>query len=221
MSIESINPATGEIIETFTPYTTEQVNAALDEAQQAFRQWRSTTFAERGALMTRVATYLRANKAELARVATLEMGKVIAEAEAEVEKCAWNCEFYAEHAEAFLADEPVATNAASSYIAYRPLGVVLAVMPWNFPFWQVIRFAAPALMAGNAGVLKHSSNVPQCALALEQLFRDAGFGDGFQTLLVGGSEVRKLVEDKRIVAATLTGSDAAGRSLATACGAQL
>src|SRR5579871_1010930 len=216
MSIESINPATGEIIETFTPYTTEQVNAALDEAQQAFRQWRSTTFAERGALMTRVATYLRANKAELARVATLEMGKVIAEAEAEVEKCAWNCEFYAEHAEAFLADEPVATNAASSYIAYRPLGVVLAVMPWNFPYWQVIRFAAPALMAGNAGILKHASNVPQSALFLDSLFERGGFPVGsFRTLLISSPAVEAVLGDPRVKAVTLTGSEPAGRSVAS------
>jgi succinate-semialdehyde dehydrogenase/glutarate-semialdehyde dehydrogenase len=219
MSIESINPATGEIIETFTPYTTEQVNAALDEAQQAFRQWRSTTFAERGALMTRVATYLRANKAELARVATLEMGKVIAEAEAEVEKCAWNCEFYAEHAEAFLADEPVATNAASSYIAYRPLGVVLAVMPWNFPYWQVIRFAAPALMAGNAAVLKHASNVSRCALEIERVFKECGAPAGlFRTILVPGSAVADIIADPRIAAVTLTGSEPAGVSVASASG---
>src|SRR5205823_4778549 len=152
MSIQSINPATEEVIETFEPYTTAQVNEALEQAHTAFLGWRETTFAERGTILHRVATYLREHKVELARLATLEMGKPIIESEAEVEKCAWNCDFYADNAEKYLTDEQVATNATESYISFLPLGVILALMPWNFPYWQVFRFAAPALMAGNTTV---------------------------------------------------------------------
>ena len=219
MSIQSINPATEEVIETFEPYTTAQVNLALEEAHNAFLSWRETTFAERGAVLHRVATYLREHKAELARLATLEMGKPIVESEAEVEKCAWNCDFYADNAEKFLADERIATNARESYVSFLPLGVVLALMPWNFPYWQVFRFAAPALMAGNTIVLKHASNVSLTALRMERIFQDCGLPEGaFRTVLVPGAETRRIIEDPRIAAVTLTGSDAAGVSVASTSG---
>ena len=219
MSIQSINPATEEVIETFEPHTTAQVNQALDEAHNAFLSWRETTFAERGAALHRIATYLREHKAELARLATLEMGKPIVESEAEVEKCAWNCDFYADNAEKFLADERIATNARESYISFLPLGVVLALMPWNFPYWQVFRFAAPALMAGNTILLKHASNVSLTALRMERIFQDCGLPEGaFRTVLVPGAETRRIIEDPRIAAVTLTGSDAAGVSVASTSG---
>ncbi|HLH62787.1 MAG TPA: NAD-dependent succinate-semialdehyde dehydrogenase [Ktedonobacteraceae bacterium] len=219
MSIQSINPATGEVIETFEPYTEAQINEALDQARNAFRQWRETSSAERSALFRRIASHLRDHKAELARIATLEMGKPIVEAEAEVEKCAWNCEYYAENAEKFLADQHIATNATDSYVSFQPLGVVLALMPWNFPYWQVFRFAAPALMAGNTSVLKHASNVSRCALEIEKMFVESGFPQGvFRTVLVPGAETDKLITDPRIAAVTLTGSDAAGVAVASTSG---
>jgi acyl-CoA reductase-like NAD-dependent aldehyde dehydrogenase len=219
MSIVSINPATEEVIETFEPFDAAQIDQTLDAAYSAFRQWRMTTFAERGAVIRRAAAILRAQKAELARVATAEMGKPIVEAEAEVEKCAWGCEFYAEHAERFMADEPVQTNATTSYVAYDPLGVILAIMPWNFPFWQVIRFAAPALMAGNVAVLKHASNVTRVALEIERVFREAGVPEGaFRTLLITSAQAQDLIADSRVAAVTLTGSDVAGVAVATASG---
>ncbi|WIG57850.1 MAG: succinate-semialdehyde dehydrogenase [Ktedonobacterales bacterium] len=219
MAIESINPATGEMIEKFHTFSESEISNALDQARGAFRSWRQTSFGERGAALRRVAAYLREHKTQLARFATLEMGKTILESEAEVEKCAWNCEFYADNAEGFLADEPVATNAAQSYVSYLPLGVVLAVMPWNFPYWQVFRFAAPALMAGNTAVLKHASNVSRAALEIERVFRECGLPEGaFRTVLVPGSQVDKLIADHRIAAVTLTGSDPAGVSVASAAG---
>src|SRR5579883_268675 len=219
MSIQSINPANEEVLATFEPYSAAQIDEALGQARAAFKDWRETTFAERGALFHRIASYLREHKTELARIATLEMGKPIAESEAEVEKCAWNCDFYADNAEKFLADEPVATNASESYVAFRPLGVVLALMPWNFPYWQVFRFAAPALMAGNTTVLKHASNVSLCALEIEKIFRACGAPEGvFKTVLVPGAETAKLIEDPRIAAITLTGSDVAGASVAATSG---
>lgn len=219
MRIESINPATGEVIETFEPFTSTQIDETLTRAHAAYRQWRTTPFAGRSALMRRVAELLRAQKAELGRIATIEMGKTITEAQAEVEKCAWNCDYYAEHAEAFLSPEPVETNAAESYVEFTPIGVVLAIMPWNFPYWQVIRFAAPALMAGNAAVLKHASNVSRCALEIERIFREAGAPDGlFSTILVPGAEVEQIIADPRIAAVTLTGSTPAGMQVAAAAG---
>src|SRR6266571_8103229 len=219
MSIQSINPATEEIIETFEPYSATQVNQALEQARKAFLGWRETTFAERGTILHRVATYLREHKVELARLATLEMGKPIIESEAEVEKCAWNCDFFADNAEKFLADERVTTNAAESYVSFLPLGVILALMPWNFPYWQVFRFAAPALMAGNTIILKHASNVSLTALKIERIFRECSLPEGaFRTVLVPGSETRSLIEDNRIAAVTLTGSDAAGVAVASASG---
>jgi acyl-CoA reductase-like NAD-dependent aldehyde dehydrogenase len=219
MSIQTINPATGEVIKTFEAFNEEQIDEALGQARETFLSWRNTTFAERGALFHRLAAYLRDHQAELARTATIEMGKPIVEAEAEVEKCAWNCDFYADNAEKFLADEHVTSNATESYISYQPLGVVLALMPWNYPFWQVMRFAAPGMMAGNTAVLKHASNVSMTALELEHIFKECGFPEGaFRTVLVPGAETGKLIADPRIAAVTLTGSDIAGMSVAAASG---
>ena len=222
MSIQTINPTTEEIIETFEPYTPTQVDEALSQAHQAFKQWRETSFAERRTHLHRVASYLRENKARYAQIITLEMGKPITEAEAEIEKCAWNCEYYADNAERILANESVSTNATESYVSFLPLGVVLAVMPWNYPFWQVFRFAAPALMAGNTAILKHASNVSQAALAIERVFQEAGLPQGiFRTVLVPGAETKHLIADPRIAAITLTGSDPAGVSVASASGQAL
>jgi acyl-CoA reductase-like NAD-dependent aldehyde dehydrogenase len=219
MSIQSINPTTEEVLRTFEPYSAEQINEVLEQARNAFLNWRETTFAERATYLRRVAAYLRSNKAELARIATLEMGKPIVEAEAEVEKCAWNCDFYAENAEKFLADEPVATNAKESYVSFQPLGVILALMPWNFPYWQVLRFAAPALMAGNTAVLKHASNVSMVALEIEHIFRECGLPEGvFRTVLIPGARTDTLITDPRIAAVTLTGSDLAGVAVASTSG---
>lgn len=219
MPIQSINPATEEILNTFEPFSEAQIDQALTEARTAFLSWRDTSFAERCELFHQLANYLRDRKEHLGRLATLEMGKPIAEAIAEVEKCAWNCDFYADNAEKFLADEPIATTATSSYVEYQPLGVVLALMPWNYPYWQVIRFAAPALMAGNTAVLKHASNVSMCALEIEHVFKACGFPQGvFRTMLVPGAETGRLIADKRIAAVTLTGSDIAGVAVASASG---
>lgn len=222
MGIQSINPASGEVLETFEVYSQEQIEEALDQAHRAFLHWRTTTFAQRGEHLRRVARYLREHKTELGRLAVLEMGKSLVEAEAEMEKCAWGCDFYAENAERFLADEHVATNATDSYIAYRPLGVVLALMPWNYPFWQVFRFAAPALMAGNTAVLKHASNVSRCALEIERVIRECGLPEGvFRTVLVPGSETARLINDRRVAAVTLTGSEGAGIAVASTSGSVL
>src|SRR4051812_46665477 len=176
--IVAVNPATEEVIASFDAFGPDEVEMALAEAHEAFLQWRTRPIAERAIPMRRLAGLLRERAERYARLATLEMGKPIVEAKAEIEKCAWACEHYADRGAAYLADEVIASNARRSLVAFQPLGVVLAVMPWNFPFWQVIRFAAPALMAGNAGLLKHASNVPQCALAIEEVIRDAGFPEG-------------------------------------------
>ena len=222
MPIASVNPATGETLRTFDAHSPAEVERRVSRAAGLFPGWRATSFAERAARMTRAAELLEARKADWGRTMTLEMGKPIGAAIAEAEKCAWVCRYYAEHAERFLADEPVATDASRSFVRYEPLGPVLAVMPWNFPFWQVFRFAAPALMAGNVGLLKHASNVPGCALAIEEIFRDAGFPDGaFQALLVGSDRVAPLIDDPRIAAVTLTGSEGAGVSVGRAAGAQI
>ena len=220
--MESINPATGERVERFAPWDDATLERALAEASAAASVWQATSFAERAQMLRAAAAELRANAAHYAGLITLEMGKLAREARAEIEKCATGCEFYAEHAEAFLRDEEVASDAGRSYVAYQPLGTVLAIMPWNFPFWQVFRFAAPALMAGNTAVLKHASNVPQCALAIEEVFRKAGLPSGvFRTLLIGSGAVERVIADPRIHAVTLTGSDAAGRQVARAAGAHL
>jgi len=218
-AIESINPATEEVIATFDQFTPAQVEQALVESDEAFRQWREQSFAERSRAMRRAAELLRKRKERYAGLITAEMGKPITQAEAEVEKCAWVCEYFADHAERFLARRPAQTNARLSYVAFEPLGVVLAVMPWNFPFWQVFRFAALTLMAGNAVVLKHASNVPQCALAIEEVFRDAGFPRGvLRTVLVPGGAVEAIIDDPRVRAVTLTGSNTTGEKVAAAAG---
>ncbi len=220
--ILSVNPATEEVLASYEPFDAEQVERALDEAQDAFGAWRQRSFAERAVPMKRLATLLRERIDRYARLLTLEMGKPITEARAEIEKCAWNTDFYAEHAAEYLRDEPAPANGKRSYVAFQPLGIVLAVMPWNYPFWQVIRFAAPALMAGNAAVLKHASNVPQAALALEELMRDAGFPEGlFRTLLLAGAQVEPVIADPRIRAVTLTGSSDTGRRIAALAGQAL
>ena len=220
--IASINPATDEVLRTFDAHTREQVEDAIAGAQDAFVAWRARSFAERAVPMNRLAALLRERSDRYARLMTLEMGKPITEAKAEIEKCALGCDFFAENAERFLSPEIVKTTAQKSYVAYEPLGIVLAVMPWNFPFWQVIRFAAPAFMAGNAAILKHASNVPQCALAIEEAFRDAGFPDGLlRTLLLAGAQVEPVIADERIRAVTLTGSSATGARIAAAAGRAL
>ncbi len=222
MALLSINPATEDVLQTFEEHSDQQVDSALQQAHDAQRAWRFTSFGERAARMQAVARVLREQKLRLATLATTEMGKPIVEAEAEIDKCAWNCDFYAEHAATFLADEHIQTNASESYVAFEPLGVVLAIMPWNFPFWQVIRFAAPALMAGNGAVLKHASNVPGCAVALEEIFSVAGLPAGlFRTVLVPGSKVAQLIADPRIHAVTLTGSSEVGERVASAAGSHL
>jgi succinate-semialdehyde dehydrogenase/glutarate-semialdehyde dehydrogenase len=222
MAIASINPTTGETLKTFEPLTKAQIEEKLQRASDTFRLYREISFSERAAMMTRAAEILEAEKEDLARIMTLEMGKPIKGAIGEAEKCAWVCRFYAETAHQHLADVQVETDAAKSYVKFQPLGPVLAVMPWNFPFWQVFRFAAPALMAGNVGLLKHASNVPQCALAIEDVFSRAGFPEGtFQTLLVGSGAVEAILKDSRVAAATLTGSEPAGRSVAGIAGSEI
>jgi len=222
MGFKSINPADGTLLKEFDAWTPSQIEDALQGVAMATPGWAATALPERCRLMGKAAQVLRNNQEKLARTITLEMGKLIKEARGEVEKCAWVCEYYAEHGPRFLADELIETDASRSLVAYQPLGTVLAVMPWNFPFWQVFRFAAPALVGGNSGVLKHAANVPQCALAIEQVFREAGFPAGvFRTLLIGSDQVHKVIEDPRIHAVTITGSEAAGRKVAAAAGANL
>jgi succinate-semialdehyde dehydrogenase/glutarate-semialdehyde dehydrogenase len=222
MPIATINPATGETLKTFESLNHQQIESKLARAAETFRAFRRTSFSERAGVMQRVAEILESEKQNFARLMTTEMGKPIKAAVQEVEKCAWVCRYYAETAEQHLADEIVETNATRSYVRFQPLGPVLAVMPWNFPFWQVFRFAAPALMAGNVGLLKHASNVPQCALAIEEIFHRAGFPEGaFQTMLIGSDQVQSVLEDPRVVAATLTGSEPAGRSVASIAGKQI
>ena len=211
MAIATINPATGQVIKQFEPLTAAEVEAKLQKAIETFASYRHVPFAQRAEWMMKAASILENEKEAFAKVMTTEMGKTLRSAVDEAAKCAWVCRYYAENAEKFLADELVETGAKQSYIRYQPLGPVLAVMPWNFPFWQVLRFAAPALMAGNVGLLKHASIVPQSALLIEELFRRAGFPDGaFQTLLIGSKEVDKILGDPRVMAATLTGSEQAG-----------
>jgi succinate-semialdehyde dehydrogenase/glutarate-semialdehyde dehydrogenase len=220
--METVNPATGERVKTFEAWSEQQIEAALREAAQAAAAWQATTFAERAQLLRAAAAELRANADAYARLITLEMGKLANEARAEIEKCASGCEYFADHGEAMLRDQRVTTEGAASFVVYQPLGTLLAIMPWNFPFWQAFRAAAPALMAGNTLLLKHASNVPQCALAIEQVFTRAGFPKGvFCTLLISGAQAEQLIADARINAVTLTGSEAAGRKVAAAAGAQL
>jgi succinate-semialdehyde dehydrogenase/glutarate-semialdehyde dehydrogenase len=211
MAIATINPATGQLIKSFEPLSDSQIEAKLKLAADTFPKFRTLTFAERAAMMNKAAEILESDKENLGRLMTLEMGKTFRSAVDEAVKCAWACRYYAENAERFLADEDVATNAKRSYVKYQPVGVVLAIMPWNFPFWQVFRFIAPGLMAGNVGLLKHASNVPQCALKIEEILHRSGFPEGaFQTLLVGAKQVDAILSDPRVAAATLTGSEGAG-----------
>jgi succinate-semialdehyde dehydrogenase / glutarate-semialdehyde dehydrogenase len=222
MPIASINPATGELSKEFLPLSADQLEQKVHLAAETYRYYRKTTFADRARFTMRAAEILEADKEALAHLMTTEMGKTISAARAEVEKCAAGCRYYAEHAERHLADEHIETTASQSFVRFLPIGPVLAVMPWNFPFWQVFRFAAPALMAGNVGLLKHASNVPQCALAIEHIFLRAGFPEGaFQTLLIENKQVEQLLRDSRIAAATLTGSEPAGRSVASIAGSEI
>jgi len=219
MALSSINPATGETLATFETLSPADVSAALDRAVQAFQSWRQTSFEKRAELLTNAAGILEAESEWLGRLMTSEMGKPLRAGIDEALKCARGCRYYADRAAGFLADEPVATEARQTYVRYEPLGAVLAVMPWNFPFWQVFRFAAPALMAGNVGLLKHASNVPQCAVAIEGIFRRAGYPDGvFQSLLIRSADVAPLLDDPRIAAVTLTGSEGAGQDVASRAG---
>jgi succinate-semialdehyde dehydrogenase/glutarate-semialdehyde dehydrogenase len=221
-NMTSINPATLEVIGAYEELSPEAAARAVEESGAAFERWREASFAQRGALMTKAAAILRSRSEEFARLMALEMGKPVRQGRAEIEKCAWVCEYYAGNAASFLEPETIATEASKSFVTYRPLGVILAVMPWNFPFWQVLRFAAPALMAGNAGVLKHASNVCGCALAIEDVFSAAGFPRGvFRTLLVGSGAVERIISHPAVRAVTLTGSAAAGRAVARAAGEAL
>jgi len=222
MGIATINPTTGNIIKTFEPLTDTEVENKLNEAQRAFEQYRNFPIAQRAKRLNKVAQILEHNRDRFGKTITLEMGKTLKAAIAEIDKCALGCRYYAEHASQFLADVPVPTDASNSFVRFQPLGPILAVMPWNFPFWQVFRFAAPALMAGNVALLKHASNVPQCALGIEEIFQQAGFPAGvFQTLLVSSDRVAAIIEDERVKAVTLTGSVPAGASLASVAGKQI
>jgi len=222
MHMQSINPATGEVIATFPLHHAAAVRRILDDVEQAFPVWSRLTIADRAAHFVRLADLCEAEKDPLSRLMTLEMGKPIAQSRAEIDKCIWVCRYYAENAAAMLSDERVETDARSSYVRFDPLGIVLGVMPWNFPFWQVFRYAVPALLAGNVTILKHASNVPQCAVQIETLFRRAGFPENiFRTLLIDSTQARILVEDPRIRAVTVTGSEIAGRSLAETAGRNL
>ncbi len=219
MTYTSTNPVSGEVSQRFDLWDKDQLENALCCADSASKAWKTTGFDKRAALFNKLATQLRDDKERLAQIITEEMGKLIGESRTEVEKCAAVCDYYAEHGAAFLADEIIDSDASRSFIAYQPLGVVLAVMPWNFPLWQVMRFAVPTLMAGNVGLLKHASNVPQCALALEQLFDDAGFPvNVFQTLLIPAPQVAEVIADERVHAVTLTGSTRAGQIVASCAG---
>ena len=222
MAMTAVNPANGTTIKIYEEMTPEEVTRAVEAAHTAFLSWRRTEFAERAGLMHAAAQVLREKSDEYAILMANEMGKPVTQGRAEVEKCAWVCDYYAESAESFLRPELVETDASKSFVTFLPLGVVLAVMPWNFPLWQVFRFAAPALMAGNGGVLKHASNVPGCALAIEEVFRKAGFpADIFRTLLVGSSQVNAIIENPHVKAVTLTGSTPAGKAVARKSGEML
>ena len=222
MPIASINPATGERLKEFSAFTELEIEKRLQQAERAFDRHRREPFPKRALLLMAAASLLEQEKKNFARTITLEMGKLFGAALEEVEKCARGCRFYAENAERFLEDEPALTAAARSYVHYEPLGPVLAVMPWNFPFWQVFRFAAPALMAGNVGLLKHAANVPQCALAIEEIFCRSGFDEGvFQTLLIESKQVEKVIVDPRVKAVTLTGSERAGSAVASSAAREI
>ena len=218
--IQSVNPWTGEVLKEFLPTGPKEIEEKLQLSQEAFKSWKKTPISDRSKLLKVAGEILRNNKNHFARLISLEMGKVIRESRAEVEKCAWACDFYAEEAEIFLSEEQISlSDGKKAKLIHQPLGTILAVMPWNFPFWQVFRFAAPTLMAGNTGILKHASNVPQCALAIESVFQEAGFPAGvFQSFLIDSTQTIKLLEDDRIKAVSLTGSEKAGAAVASAAG---
>jgi succinate-semialdehyde dehydrogenase/glutarate-semialdehyde dehydrogenase len=219
VAISTVNPATGEEIRNFEALTEEEIDEKIQHAADTFREYKKTSFAERTQMMMRAAEILEEEAEDFGRLMTSEMGKTLAAAEAEAQKCARGCRYYAENAERFMADEEVEIEGARAYIRYEPLGPILAIMPWNFPFWQVFRHAAPALMAGNVILLKHASNVPQCALAIEDIIHRAGFPErAFQTLLIGSSQVQAVIDDPRVKAVTLTGSEGAGRSVGAEAG---
>lgn len=220
--LTSINPSNNKVLKQYDEMTTEQSSKIISLAHQTFLKWKETSFTHRAGLMKKAAEILRQNSEEYSVLMTMEMGKPLAQSRAEVEKCAWVCDYYSENAEKFLADEIIKTEASKSFVTYQPLGVILAVMPWNFPFWQVFRFAPPNLMAGNAGVLKHASNVSGCALAIEDIFRKAGFPENlFRTLLVSSKNVKPIIENENIKAVTLTGSVPAGKSVASLAGSRI
>lgn len=222
MLITSINPTNGKTIRTYKSHSTKQVNDKIEQANKAWSNWKDKSFDERAILIRKVASLLLRRKEELAKLMAIEMGKPLAGGMAEIEKCAAVCTYYADNAKTFLQDECIETEASKSFVTFQPLGVILAVMPWNFPFWQVFRFLAPTLMAGNCAVLKHASNVPGCALAIEEVFRDAGFPlSVFQTLLISGDEVAALIENPLIKAVSLTGSTEAGKQVAEKAASQL
>ena len=220
--IKSMNPVTGEEIKSYDEMSLEKIESIINKTQSAFLSWSETDFSDRKPLMEKASHILKERKDKYAKLMTEEMGKPIKQSYAEVEKCAWVCDYFADKAELFLADEIVDTEASNSFITFQPLGVVLAIMPWNFPFWQVFRFAAPNLMAGNAGILKHSSNVTGCALAIEEVFRDAGFPlNLFRTIVVSSKQAGEVINNKNIMAVTLTGSVPAGKSVAEKAGAEI
>ncbi|RJP23453.1 MAG: NAD-dependent succinate-semialdehyde dehydrogenase [Candidatus Omnitrophota bacterium] len=222
MTLQVIYPATGDVVTTYEEMNAEEVRAHLSNCEKEFHRWKAAAFSDRAMLMTTAARILKDNAEDYAKLMALEMGKPIRDGRAEALKCAWVCEYYADHAESMLRETIIETDASRSFVTFQPLGVVLAVMPWNFPFWQVFRFAAPALMAGNVGVLKHASNVPGCALAIESIFHEAGFPENaFKTLLVGSSRVDAIIENPVIKAVTLTGSTPAGRAVAAKAGVML
>ncbi|MTI38914.1 aldehyde dehydrogenase family protein, partial [Fulvivirga lutimaris] len=222
MNLESINPANGENIATYKAMTSKEVKHVIDESHNDWKDWRKTNFEQRSELMHKAAEVLRQNKASYAELMALEMGKVLKDGASEIEKCAWVCDYYADNAKGFLEDNKIDTDASHSFVAYRPIGVVLAVMPWNFPFWQVMRFATPALMAGNAGVLKHASNVSGCAIAIEKVFQKAGFPKNiFRTLIIPSDKVEEVIKNEKVKAVTLTGSTPAGKSVASIAGSQI
>lgn len=222
MPIQSFNPATDELLQSFEEYSEEKIEQILQKSETCFISWKQVSLAEKKQKMLTLAALLKKEKQRLGEIMTQEMGKPITEAKAEIEKCAWCCEYYAENTESFLKPEYIVSDASESFVLLEPMGTVLAVMPWNYPFWQVIRFIAPAAMAGNVGLLKHASNVPQCALALEEIFLKAGFPKGvFQTLLIGSGKVKKVLEDDRVKAVTLTGSEYAGTQVAKVAGKEI
>ncbi len=217
--MKAINPVDNTVIEEYKEHTGDEVAAIIESAYQGFLKWRNTSFDERRTYMKRAARVLRDRVDEYGKLISLEMGKVIRESRSEIEKCAWVCDYYADNAETFLSDEAIQSDASKSIVAFEPLGVILAIMPWNFPFWQVFRFAAPSIMAGNSAVLKHASNVPGCALAIEEVFREAGFPDHlFRTLMIPSSQVENVIRHGRITAVTLTGSEPAGKKVASVAG---